>query len=270
MANSAVDVPENSLTDSLIVACAVVDPFLDANEIRRELQLDVSPSTIKRRLRQGGLQGCVAAQKPHLTERQRQLRLEFARAVEDWTKDEWHEVIFTDEATFSTRWDQQRRVWRPIGRCAVSAWGALSKEGLGPLVPIDGSFTASAYCRLLQEVLVPYALDGPFEHGCYLLQHDRSPIHTARTVAAVLENLAVRTLPWPPVGAELNPIGNVWGILKSRLSARRISSTTSDALWQSVSEEWERLRHSPEVVVTLYETCRCHDASKPSSQPTER
>ncbi|KAH7955933.1 hypothetical protein HPB52_005158 [Rhipicephalus sanguineus] len=73
-----------------------------------------------------------------------------------------------------------------------------------------------------------------------------------------------------PVGADLNPIGNVWGILKSRLSARRISSTTSDALWQSVSEEWERLRHSPEVVVTLYETCRCHDASKPSSQPTER
>ncbi|KAH7951116.1 hypothetical protein HPB52_004747 [Rhipicephalus sanguineus] len=199
----------DSLTDSLIVACAVVDPFLDANEIRRELQLDVSPSTIKRRLRQAGLQGCVAAQKPHLTERQRQLRLEFARAVEDWTENEWHEVIFTDDATFSTRWDQQRRVWRPMncryvphychsvlssGRCAVSAWGALSKEGLGPLVRIDGPFTASAYCSLLQEVLVPYVLDGPFEDGCYLLQHDRSPIHTARSVAAVLESLAVRTL----------------------------------------------------------------------------
>lgn len=136
----------------------------------------------------------------------------------------------------------------------MSAWGAISKEGLGPLVRINGSFTASAYCRLLQEVLVPYALEGPFEDGCYQLQHDRSPIHTARMVATVLENLAIRTLPWPPVGADLNPIENVWGIVKSRLSARRLSSATSEALWQAVSEEWERLRLTPEVVVRLYES----------------
>ncbi|KAH7956587.1 hypothetical protein HPB52_010877 [Rhipicephalus sanguineus] len=256
-------------TDSLIVACVVVDPFIDAKEIRRELQLDVSLSTIRRRLREAGLRGCVAAQKPQLTERQRQLRLEFARSVEGCTVEEWGEVIFTDESTFSSRWDQQRHVWRPMncrylpeychnvlssGRCAVSAWGAISKEGLCPLVRINGSFTASAYCRLLQEVLVPYALEGPFEDGCYQLQHDRSPIHTARMVATVLENLAIRTLPWPPVGADLNPIENVWGIVKSRLSARRLSSATSEALWQAVSEEWERLRLTPEVVVRLYES----------------
>lgn len=35
-------------TDSLIVACVVVGPFIDAKEIRRELQLDVSLSTIQR------------------------------------------------------------------------------------------------------------------------------------------------------------------------------------------------------------------------------
>ncbi|KAH6941462.1 hypothetical protein HPB50_018220 [Hyalomma asiaticum] len=95
-----------------LVTCAksaiVLDPFLDANEIRSELQLDVSSSTIRQRLRQAGLQGCVAAQKPQLTEPQRQLKLEFARAVQDWTEDKWHEVISTDEATFSTQWDQQR------------------------------------------------------------------------------------------------------------------------------------------------------------------
>ncbi|XP_037518349.1 uncharacterized protein LOC119395134 [Rhipicephalus sanguineus] len=107
------------------------------------------------------------------------------------------------------------------GRCAVSAWGVISKDGLGSLVRIDGSFTASAYCGSLQEVLVPYALEGPFEDGCYQLQHDRSPIDTARTVASVLENLAIRTLSLPPVGPDLNPIENVWGIMKSRLSARR-------------------------------------------------
>lgn len=45
-------------TNSLIVACVVVDPFIDGKEIRRELQLDVSLSTIRRRLREAGLRGC--------------------------------------------------------------------------------------------------------------------------------------------------------------------------------------------------------------------
>lgn len=49
-------------TNSLIVACVVVDPFTDAKEIHRELQLDVSLSTIRRRLREAGLWGSVAAQ----------------------------------------------------------------------------------------------------------------------------------------------------------------------------------------------------------------
>ncbi|KAH8036280.1 hypothetical protein HPB51_022684 [Rhipicephalus microplus] len=78
---------------------------------------------------------------------------------------------------------------------------------------------------------------GPFEDGCYQLQRDRSLVHTARIVAMVLENLAIRTVPWPHVGAYLNPIENVWGIVDSRLSAPRCSSATSEALWQAVSED---------------------------------
>ncbi|KAL1442798.1 hypothetical protein MTO96_030625 [Rhipicephalus appendiculatus] len=96
----------DNLTDSLIVACVVVDPFIDANEIRRGLTLDVSPSTIRWRLREAGLRGC--------TETSVDGPLDFARSVEDLTVDEWREVVFADEPTFSSRWDQQRHVWRPM------------------------------------------------------------------------------------------------------------------------------------------------------------
>ncbi|KAG0421743.1 hypothetical protein HPB47_002403 [Ixodes persulcatus] len=99
--------------DQLIVAAVVADPFQSAQELRDALDLDVSLATIRRRLREAGLHGCVAAQKPYLTDRQRRQRLDFARAHEDWTISEWGEVIFTDESTFSSRWDQRRRVWRP-------------------------------------------------------------------------------------------------------------------------------------------------------------
>lgn len=140
------------------------------------------------------------------------------------------------------------------GRCAVSVWGAISKDGLGPLVRIDGRFNTSAYCDVIEQTLLPYVLDGPFPDGVYLLQHDRSPIHTARRVDELLEARGVRLLQWPPNGADLNPIENVWGLMKKRLASRNLGSATADALWEGISQEWETLRGHPETVAALYES----------------
>lgn len=41
----------------------------------------------------------LAAQKPHLRDRQCQARLDITRAVEQWSVQDWGEVIFTDEST---------------------------------------------------------------------------------------------------------------------------------------------------------------------------
>ncbi|KAH6937087.1 hypothetical protein HPB50_025523 [Hyalomma asiaticum] len=140
------------------------------------------------------------------------------------------------------------------GRCSVSVWGAISRRGLGPLVRIDGSFTAAYYTSLIQYTLVPCVLDGPFPDGLYLFQQDRSPVHMAHRVTAALENLAVPTLQWPPNGADMNPIENVWGLIKLRLSKRKLSRATADALWAAISEEWELLRARPEIVAALYDS----------------
>ncbi|KAH7984583.1 hypothetical protein HPB52_022857 [Rhipicephalus sanguineus] len=140
------------------------------------------------------------------------------------------------------------------GRCAVSVWAAMSRQGLGPLVLIDGKWTASKYALIIEQEWVPYVLDGPFKDGCCIFQHDRSPIYTARSVKSLLEDLAVRTLEWPPVGVDLNPIENVWGLIKRQLAARNLGSATKDTLWMAVREEWEALRARPEIVAALYES----------------
>lgn len=100
--------------DLLIIAASVADPFMTAEEIRKELALNISAKTIRRRLKEIGLRSCMAAQKPHLTTKQRKERLEFANSLKGWTVDDWSEVIFSDESSFSTRWDQKCRVWRPV------------------------------------------------------------------------------------------------------------------------------------------------------------
>lgn len=140
------------------------------------------------------------------------------------------------------------------GRCAVNVWGAITKHGLGPLVRIEGRFVAESYCAILRDQLLPYLLDGPFQDGCFLLQHDRSPVHTARSVTSLLEELCIRTLEWPPVGADLNAIENVWGIMKHRLAARHLGNCSADNLWTIIKTEWEELRAQADLVSTLYES----------------
>ncbi|KAH7983393.1 hypothetical protein HPB52_011596 [Rhipicephalus sanguineus] len=230
------------------------DPFQSAEDIREALSLTVSSETVRRRLSELGLQSFVAAQKPCLSDSQLQERLMFATAMKDWTTEEWGDVIFSDESTFSTRWDQRKRSVLSSGRCSVSVWGAISKDGLGPLVRLEGPFTASRYCDVITRHLVPYALDGPFSDGCYFFQHDRSPIHKARIVQSLLEKHAVCQLEWPPCGADLNPIENVWGMLKKRLSTRANRGRTADTLWQAIAQEWESLRGRPEITEYLYES----------------
>ncbi|KAH7932263.1 hypothetical protein HPB51_029404 [Rhipicephalus microplus] len=92
----------------LTIAAVVADPHITAKGIKNALHLNASVWTIRRKLAEAGLANCVAAQKPHITDRQRSMRLQFARSVQTWGSEEWGDVVFSDESTFSSRWDQER------------------------------------------------------------------------------------------------------------------------------------------------------------------
>ncbi|KAH8035934.1 hypothetical protein HPB51_012308 [Rhipicephalus microplus] len=170
--------------NKLIITAVVADLHTTAKGIKDALHLNASVGTIRRRLAEAGLANCVAAQKPHIKDRQRSMRLQFARSVQTWGSEVWGEVVFSDESTFSSRLDQERRVWRPMNS----------------------------------------------------------------SVKSLIEGFDVRTLEWPPVGADLNTIENVWGLVKRRLAARNLGSSTKKTLFAAIQEEWEALRSRPEIV----------------------
>ncbi|KAG0434265.1 hypothetical protein HPB47_019229 [Ixodes persulcatus] len=100
--------------DMLIVAAIIDNTFLTLRQLKTELRLSVSDRTIARRLRCAGLKCRVACRKPLLSQEHRQLRLEFAERYAGWRDDQWKLVVFTDEASFSSKWDQRLQVWRPV------------------------------------------------------------------------------------------------------------------------------------------------------------
>ncbi|KAH7932903.1 hypothetical protein HPB49_004675 [Dermacentor silvarum] len=82
------------------------------------------------------------------------------------------------------------------GRSAVSVWGAITFQGLGPLVRIEGRFNADSYYSILDDVLLPYLVEGPtFPDNEFILQHDNSPIHKARKGSTAISTSVFYSVP---------------------------------------------------------------------------
>ncbi|KAG0420208.1 hypothetical protein HPB47_003608 [Ixodes persulcatus] len=243
------------------------DPFRAARDIGGALELKISDTIFRRRPYDAGLHSRVACQSPLLTERHKQLRLDFAHSLQNWSVEDGTHVIFSDESTFCTQLDQQRRVWRPdnfrydpyfiqewaaSGRRCVNVWGAISHQGLGPIFRINGRLTSKVYSDIIDHVLIPYVLDGPFPDRDFWFQLDLNPIHTSRSTKTLLAERGIRELPWPHKGADVNIVENVWGIIKSKLSTQELHRASLKKLWEAVQREWNDLRNNDDLVLHLY------------------
>ncbi|KAH9374701.1 hypothetical protein HPB48_017194 [Haemaphysalis longicornis] len=98
--------------DRLIASAANDNPFTTAREIQQKLGLQLSLTTIRDRLHSFGLRSEISGQRTLLTRQNKVVRLEFATRHLLWTTEEWMNVVFTDESTFSSKWEQQRSMWR--------------------------------------------------------------------------------------------------------------------------------------------------------------
>ena len=131
----------------------------------------VSSSTVRRRLIEKGLVGRVAAKKPLLRENNRVKRLNFAKKHKHWTKEDWYQVLWTDESKFE-QFGTKRRVYvrrrkgeRYKNECllptvkhgggSIMVWGAISAAGTGDLVKIDGIMDKNVYHNILVKHGVP-------------------------------------------------------------------------------------------------------------------
>lgn len=50
-----------------------------------------------------------------------------------------------------------------------------------------------------------------------IFQQDNAPVHTAQCVRDWLANQQFEMMPWPPFSPDLNPIENLWSVLKAKI-----------------------------------------------------
>ena len=73
--------------------------------------------------------------------------------------------------------------------------------------------TRISYGKVLKDMMVPTSEMLFGENGFNFLQ-DNAPSHTARNTCKWLEDHSINYMAWPANSSNLNPIENLWSIIK--------------------------------------------------------
>ena len=104
------------------------------------------------------------------------------------------------------------------GGGSVTVYGAFRSAGIGPICQSRGKFDSAKYIDLLATVTRPYCKENMSLR--FLYQQDNSPVHTAKMVKTGFRKNDIKILDWSAQLPDLNPIKNLWSIVKKQISQK--------------------------------------------------
>jgi transposase len=75
---------------------------------------------------------------------------------------------------------------------------------------------------------------------------DNAPCHTANVVKAFMAQNDIEVLPWPPQSPDMNPIENLWAIIKTKRQKKYGLPQTKAELIEQIFDIWDNIE--PELV----------------------
>ena len=201
---------------------------------------------MRRRLNEQGLYKLQPLKKPLLSDIHRHNRLKWAKNNK---KCDWSKVIFTDESTFS-QFGKPKKVWRKRGEkikvatvkhsAKVHVYGCFAEKGFGQIYCFTDNLNADKLCEIYKHTLLPTAITFFGEDkDKWILQEDNDPKHLSKKAQNWKVDNQINRLSWSSQSPDLNPMENVWAVLKANVSKYKPASAKE--LVRVIKKEWKAL-----------------------------
>jgi len=123
----------------------------------------------------------------------------------------------------------------------------LQRQGFNNILP--SNLNQNSYQQIISDSLFP-AANKIFGRESWNLVQDNTPCHNAKTTLELINSEAHRVMDFPAVSSDINPIENVWAVLKTRVNRRNPSN--EDELRKFILEEWQNI--DDDFIKTLIRT----------------
>ena len=238
--------------DQMIIRNSVKNPRKTSVDLKRDLSdagVNVDSSTIRRRLIERGRLARRPKKKQLLTPIMKKKRLQWAKKHKKWGLQKWRQVIFSDESHFEVQGYRSQYVRRSKGEPLQDGhieqapkhppkkmfWGCFTFKGTGRLIPVEGMMNSIKYKEILTKYLLP-TVQVAFPEGGGIFQQDLAPCHTSKMIQKFFKESKLNVLEWPGNSPDLNPIENLWAIIKKRL--QKYDCTTKSKLIEGIIQIW--------------------------------
>ena len=233
------------------------NPKLSVRDIEGELnkifpgKLIPKKTTIHKMLNDNGFKMLKLLKKTLIFPRNQLKRVDFCREMANFGPAFWETVIWSDETTVRQRPQGKELIIRVhssniealeeinpqihSGGFSVMFWGCFSKLGLGPLVALEGTMNSQNYLELIKDTLLPEinAAGRPM-----VFMQDNAPCHKAKLIMDFFAQENIETLNWPPQSPDMNPIENLWAIIKARRKKKFGVPTSKNDLIEQIFDIW--------------------------------
>lgn len=254
-------------------------PFASFSSCKKLLNLKYAINTIRKILKENGMENFVSKRKPfmnlsHQAKRYLNLlkfaskvfnqdtkkdnriifffflnRKSFALKTKKW-KNEWYQVVFSDEKIFQSYSNGKVLVKRKRGesenpkyinfaiqqqKISLNIWCCVS-YGRKPIIYLAGNhFDSTKYIQIIDDVIKNRLVN--FKDN-YIFQQDNASIHVSKTAKAYFAKEKLSILIWPPCSPDLNIVEQIWSIIQKKLDTKLITTRIKDEehLFQIVNE----------------------------------